>query len=90
MVVDLQEHREPLLAGGKMALSRREPLQVGGVFDVGRVELARELNLVDERPDVQVGGVLARLSGVGAGGDLCVRVAAGAEREHREQRKDGE
>ena len=44
---------------------------------------SRELDLVDQRPDVQVGGVGARLPGVGAGGHPRVGVPARAERRAR-------
>jgi hypothetical protein len=90
VVVDLDEHPEPLLAGFELALGRRESLQVGGVFHGVRVELARELNLIDQRPDIQIGGLGARLPGVGARGHLGVRVPACAQRERREQGEYGE
>ena len=59
---------------------------------VERVQLPRDLDLVEERSDVQVGGRLPGFAGVGAGGDLGVRVAARAEAEDGEhgERQKGE
>ena len=76
VVVDLQEDPEPLLPGQQPALRGRDALQVGGVAVVPRVQLAGDLDLVDQRPHVQVGGVGAGLAGVGAGRDPRVGVSA--------------
>ncbi len=69
LVVDLHEDRKPLFVRDAAALGGRQALEVGGVLGVVGIELARELDLVDQRPDVQVGRVLAGLARVGAGRD---------------------
>ena len=73
-----------------MRLGRGETLQVGGVFGIRGIELARDLDLVDQRTDVQVWRGGAPLTRVGAGGDSRVGVPAGAEREYRDQSEQDE
>ena len=86
-VPDLDEDGEPRLVGVSWPLGGGDPDEVGLVLLVGRVELARDLDLVLERADVEVGALGV---GLGDGRPPCCRSAASGARAEQGDEGDEE
>ncbi len=74
LVLDAQEHAEPRLLARRLLRVGREPLQVVAILDVGRVDVARDLDLVLQLVEVDVDAL-----GLGLRDRLLLVAAAGGD-----------